>query len=179
MMVEERKKSRFIGDYESVIDRKARVGLGRFSQCFGEGAVALRMEDHLVLLTPEQFDTISEGVQAKTSYDSDENVYKFFDMDLQPFQRHFYSNAFEVSIDASGRFTIPAKLYDKLQLTPNVTWVGCGDRLELWNREQYNKDAIIWEHEGGPARVASLLNAPKQPVATPASGPANGERDQE
>jgi MraZ protein len=165
MMVEERKKSRFIGDYESVIDGKARVGLGRFSQCFGEGAVALRMGDHLVLLTPEQFDTISD---------------KFFDMDLQPFQRHFYSNAFEVSIDASGRFTIPAKLYEKLQLTSNVTWVGCGDRLELWNREQYNKDAIIWEHEGGPARVASLLNAPKQPVPTPASGPADGSvRDRE
>jgi len=183
MMAEKKKsrqgKARLIGVYESII-KKYRVGLGRFHQCFGDTAVAVRMADHLVLLTLEQFDIISSGVQSKTSYDSEENVYKFFDTEIQPFQRYFYANAYEVNIDEAGRFTIPAKIYDKLQLSAKVTWVGCGDRLELWNQEKYNEQSIIWEHEGGPARAAGMLSAPRPPAVPPDSDPGgNGARDQE
>ena len=172
--------TRLIGDYPTVIDSKGRVGLGRFQQHFGDSVIALRMTDHLVVLSPAQFDLISGGIRKKTAFDTEENVYKFFDLEMQLFKRHFYSNAFEIPLDAQGRLTVPKKMRSKLGLVEDVIWVGCGDRLELWEADKYKEDCVIWEHKGGPARVATMLSAP-DPIATQEDGgpDAETERDRE
>ena len=175
----EKQVHRLIGDYETNIDQKGRVGLGRFRQYFGESVIAVRMPNYLMILSPEQFDVISEGIRQRTSFSSKDNVYKLFDMDMQLFKRHFYSNAFEVSLDSQGRMTIPKKMREHLNLVEDVVWVGCGDMLELWQQKQYEKDMNIWEHEGGPARMSSVLTAPEPPTEGIDGGPGGtGERDQ-
>jgi MraZ protein len=48
----------------------------------------------------------------------------------------------ELKFDQQGRVVVPQKLRDLAQLTDKVMLVGCGDRLEIWARkewEQYNK----------------------------------------
>jgi MraZ protein len=171
---------RLIGDYTTVLDSKGRVGLGRFRQYFGDSVIALRLTDHLVVLKPDQFDLVSGGIRKKTAFDSEENVYKFFDLEMQLFKRHFYSNAFEISLDAQGRLTVPKKLRSKLGLVEDVVWVGCGDRLELWEADKYKEDCVIWEYKGGPARVATMLSAPTPGAAHEEGGPdVQPERDQE
>lgn len=180
MLADTKQVSRMIGDYETNIDAKGRVGLGRFSQYFTESVIAVRMKNFLMILSPEQFDVISSGIRRKTSFSSEQNVYKLFDMDMQLFKRHFYSNAFEVSLDAQGRMTIPKKMREHLHLVEDVVWVGCGDTLELWQSKEYEKNLMLWEHEGGPDRMSSILTAPELGTALENGGPSEtGERDQE
>jgi len=175
----EKLANRLIGDYETNIDSKGRVGLGRFRQHFDESVIAVRMPGYLMILTPKQFDVISEGIRMRTSFSSEQNVYKLFDMDMQLFKRHFYANAFEVSLDSQGRMTIPKKMRENLNLVEDVVWVGCGDTLELWQAKQYEKNFMLWEHEGGPGRMSSVLTAPEAPAGVNDGDPGGtGERDQ-
>lgn len=171
---------RLIGDYETNIDSKGRAGLGRFRQYYADSVIAVRMSNFLLILSTEQFDLISSGIRRKTSFSSEENVYKLFNMDMQLFKRHFYSNAFEVSLDSQGRMTIPKKMREHLHLVEDVVWVGCGDTLELWQAREYEKNQTLWEHEGGPDRISNILTAPEMPEQSGDGGPSEaGERDQE
>lgn len=159
-----------IGEYETNIDSKGRVGLGRFSQHFDGAVVALRMKDHLVVVSPEQFSRLAEGIHQRTAFDKADSAHRFFDKEMQLFKRHFYANSFEISMDAQGRMTVPKKMREKLALVQDVVWVGCGDWLELWQLSEYEKNCMLWEHGGGPERMADVLAGDEPQPATVADG---------
>lgn len=53
------------------------------------------------------------------------------------FQRMLYAGGAEVKCDRQGRIVIPEKLRDFAALNREVTWIGAGDRAELWNTERW------------------------------------------
>ena len=62
------------------------------------------------------------------------------------FVRFFLSGAVECEIDKQGRFLIPANLREHANLDKEIVIIGVGTRLEIWNREtwqKYSKDESI------------------------------------
>lgn len=53
-------------------------------------------------------------------------------------KRYMFAAAVDVEIDAQGRFVIPASLKDYAQLKTEVTVIGAGDHVEIW-------DKSIWD----------------------------------
>ncbi len=45
----------------------------------------------------------------------------------------------EIDFDAQGRMVIPKKLRELAKLTGPVVLIGCGDRLEIWAEDEWNK----------------------------------------
>lgn len=72
----------------------------------------------------------------------------------------------EQRFDSQGRFVVPQKLRDLAKLTDKVQLVGCGDRLEIWAKnelERFEKDP-----EGyGKDRRQAIEKAQAQMVGRP------------
>lgn len=54
----------------------------------------------------------------------------------------FLSCGQDVTVDGQGRLTIPQSLRERAQLTKDVTLIGMGDRIEIWDTarwEQYDQ----------------------------------------
>jgi MraZ protein len=49
------------------------------------------------------------------------------------------SAADELKFDAQGRVVIPQKLREMAQLKDRVLLVGCGDRIEIWAHQEWDK----------------------------------------
>lgn len=164
-MVVEAQLSELIGEYRSNIDSKGRVGLGGFRQHFEDSVVAVKLDGYLAVMSPAQFRVVSQGIRQRTAIERPEDVGRLFDVEVQRFKRHFYSNAFEVSLDAQGRMTVPAKMREALNLVRDVVWAGSGDMLELWQAKQYDDKETIWREEGGPKRMVHVVTG-QTPAAT-------------
>ena len=55
------------------------------------------------------------------------------------FVRFFLSGAIECEIDKQGRFLIPSNLRSYAILDKEIVIIGVGTRVEIWNREVWNK----------------------------------------
>ena len=55
------------------------------------------------------------------------------------FVRFFLSGATECEIDKQGRFLIPNNLREYANMEKEVIIIGVGTRIEIWNREKWNK----------------------------------------
>lgn len=58
-------------------------------------------------------------------------------LSLERFRRVFLGSAMDVEIDSGSRVLIAPELRTWAQLDREVTLLGVGKRLELWNREAY------------------------------------------
>ena len=55
------------------------------------------------------------------------------------FVRFFLSGATECELDKQGRFLITGKLRENANLEKDVTLIGAGTRIEIWDREKWQK----------------------------------------
>lgn len=51
--------------------------------------------------------------------------------------RFFLAGACEVEVDKQGRILIPQKLRTHAQLSKDVVFLGMGDRIEIWSKENW------------------------------------------
>lgn len=66
--------------------------------------------------------------------------YKAINVGRQEYTRLLLGNADdEIRFDAQNRFVVPSRLRDLAGLKEHVMLVGCGDRLEIWDRDQYDR----------------------------------------
>ncbi len=61
------------------------------------------------------------------------------DKNARNFVRFFLSGATECELDKQGRFLIPSNLRDAAKLEKDAVIVGVGTRLEIWNKEIWQK----------------------------------------
>ena len=54
-------------------------------------------------------------------------------------QRFFFSGAAEVEPDKQGRILIPQPLRDYASIEKDVTFIGTGDRAEIWSTERWTQ----------------------------------------
>ena len=55
------------------------------------------------------------------------------------FVRFFLSGATECELDKQGRFLIVGKLRENAKLEKDVTIIGTGTRIEIWNKEKWQE----------------------------------------
>lgn len=60
----------------------------------------------------------------------------------------------EQKFDAQGRFVVPQKLREMAKLVDKVLLVGCGDRLEIWAKSEYEEHLRKPEEYGRERRDA-------------------------
>jgi len=95
-----------------------------------------------------------------TAY-SNESWERFLDkarampMRQQRKMRPFFSNAAKCELDSQGRFVIPQRLRDRANLQKDVTIVGLGTCLQIWDTETYKP---IAERESTPENLAALID---------------------
>jgi MraZ protein len=76
----------------------------------------------------EEWNKLQEQVRSKPRYDE---AIRFF-------MRRVIASAVEVEMDKQGRILIPAALREDASINADVAIVGQIDRIELWNRVEWN-----------------------------------------
>ena len=79
------------------------------------------------------------------------------------FVRFFLSGATECELDKQGRFLIPGKLREVASLDRDVTIIGAGTRIEIWNKEKWEEhnseeNLSIAEIEKEHGRIRNLTS---------------------
>jgi MraZ protein len=83
----------------------------------------------LCIYPMEEWSRLQDKVRTKPS--SDKHM-KFF-------MRRVIASAVEVDLDKQGRILIPASLREDAKVNSNVVIVGQVDRIELWDRDEWDK----------------------------------------
>jgi MraZ protein len=120
----------FLGEYQHTLDAKGRLSLPvKFrNQLPGSYVVVQGIESCLYLFAPEDFEAFLGKLTGQTDFGSD----------LRTARRHFMAHAKDDDLDSAGRISIPAKLREWAGLERDVTIIGNGDRVEIW-------DSGAWE----------------------------------
>lgn len=121
--------TRLIGSYQHNIDQKGRVIIpAKYRECLGEVFYITCGTDGCLFVMPEkQIEVIEERIAALPISQT------------SGFQRMFYSLASECQPDKQGRILIPQVLRDYAGLEKDVTIIGAGTHLEIWNSESWSK----------------------------------------
>lgn len=119
----------FMGEYSHSIDAKGRLILpAKFRDELGSQFVVTRgLEGCLYVYTMDAWLTIAKSMNKLKA--SKENV--------RAFKRFLFGSAAEVEFDKQGRILIPATLRDYAKLSKDVTILGTGDKIELWDKDAY------------------------------------------
>lgn len=121
---------RFFGYSEATIDEKGRILVDKKNrERLGKDfVVALMPTGCLAMYAAPQWD---EKVEDMLSYDS-------MNTGREHYTRMMLANvADELNCDGQGRFVLPHKLREKAGLGEKVVLNGAGDRLEIWDADEF------------------------------------------
>lgn len=120
----------FFGEYSHNIDDKGRMSIpSRFRDGLGEQFFVTKGLDQCLFVFPvDEWNNFVEKL----------NTLPLTKSDARKFMRFFYSGALETSLDKQGRINIPAKLREFGDMTKEVTVIGVGSRIEIWDKETWS-----------------------------------------
>ena len=120
-----------IGEYEHSLDVKGRLIMpSKLRQDIGEKFITTKGLDGCLFVFSEN-EWLNFEAKLKALPLSDKNARNFV--------RFFLSGATECEIDKQGRFLIPANLREAANLEKDAVIVGVGTRLEIWDKETWQK----------------------------------------
>lgn len=137
-----------LGEFEQRLDEKNRVTIpARFRDHFRDGVFLTRGLDHcLAVYTREGWDSfISERTGRLDP----------FTREGRQMQRYLFGGAVEAELDRQGRVAVPAPLMRYAELDRNIVVAGVRDRLEIWDREAWER--AFAEFEGSAEVVAERV----------------------
>jgi len=119
----------FLGEYQHTLDAKGRLSLpSKFrSDMTGSLVVSKGIERCLYVQASEEY----ASFVAHLTEGSD------FDPEYRKVRRFFTSGAVESELDSAGRVTVSLALREYAGLDKDVTIIGNGDRIELWDTEHW------------------------------------------
>ena len=134
----------FIGEYSHNMDDKGRLAIpAKFRVALATGAVVTRgLDNCLFLYTRVEWEKIAAKIAAQ-SYSS-------------PFARMMLSGAMDVEFDKQGRAVLPEYLREYAGLKKEVVVAGLYNRLEIWDKEKWNK--YKESHEKAAGNIAEKLS---------------------
>ena len=114
-----------IGQYQHNIDAKNRVIVpAKFREDLGERFYVTKgLDGGLFVLSEEGWKRLQDKIVAMPMSKA------------RQLQRFFFSGAAEVEPDKQGRILIPQPLRDYASIEKDVTFIGTGDRAEIWSTE--------------------------------------------
>jgi len=121
----------FIGEYHFSIDEKGRLFLpSEYRKDLGTEVIVNRGIEKCLYIYP--IDIWSKIVEKLSSL-------TFTKKTNREFNRMFLSGAFKKEIDNKGRINIDNILIDYAGLKKECVIIGVGERIEIWDKEEWNK----------------------------------------
>jgi MraZ protein len=122
----------FVGTYlVSVTSGKRTAIPSVFRQKLGQKVILARWYENCVVLTgQDSWNALLERVTGGEK------------MVVQPVREseHFiFASAYEIEVDDQGRIVLPDRLISYAGLGDEVYFLGIGDRVEIWNKETWEK----------------------------------------
>ena len=120
-----------IGEYEHSLDVKGRLIMpAKLRQDIGETFIITKgLDGCLFVFSQNEWNNFEEKLKSLPL--SDKNARNFV--------RFFLSGATECEIDKQGRFLIAGKLRDVAKLDKDVTIIGAGTRIEIWDKAKWEE----------------------------------------
>jgi MraZ protein len=137
----------YLGEYEHSLDAKGRLAIpARFRAQLGEGAIITRGFDGCLVIYPaDVWRTVAERLDSLSSTQEAARKAK----------RFVFSGATECEFDKQGRVLVPAFLRSYAELTETVVVVGQYSRIEIWDRDHWEKVSARAQEDG--TRIAEQL----------------------
>lgn len=119
----------FIGEYSHTIDEKRRLAIpSKFRKDLAKKAVITRgLENCLVLYPMNEWQKLAEKLSSLPTSKEE----------ARGFTRLMLAGAMDVSLDSLGRILIPDYLKKYADLNRNVTVIGLGNRIEIWDEKKW------------------------------------------
>ncbi|MDY6055571.1 division/cell wall cluster transcriptional repressor MraZ [Micrococcus sp.] len=120
----------FLGTYTPRLDEKYRLILpAKFREELAEGLVLTRGQERcLYVFSAEEFGRVHEQLRAAP----------LSSRQARDYIRVFLSGASDEAPDKQGRITVPAPLRTYAGLDRDVTVIGAGTRVEIWDSAAWN-----------------------------------------
>lgn len=121
-----------IGHFTSKLDlEKGRTALPKkFRELLGKKIIITTgYEKSLMIVSLESWAKVTAGITNQP----------FISGSARETDRFLLGNAFEADLDAQGRFIVPQSLRSYAHLTENVVFVGVGNRVELWDQNNWEE----------------------------------------
>ena len=120
-----------IGEYEHSLDAKGRLIMPvKLRQDMGEKFIVTKgLDGCLFAFSQEEW----------LNFETKLKLLPLSDKNARNFVRFFLSGATECELDKQGRFLIPNNLRNAANLEKEVVIIGVGTRLEIWNKQTWEK----------------------------------------
>lgn len=125
----------FVGTYLVSVTSGKRASIPAiFRQKLGQSIILAKWyENCLVLVGTESWNALLERLTGGER------------MIIEPIRQteHFiFASAYEVEVDDQGRIVLPDRLVSYANLSDQVYFLGIGDRVEIWNKEVWEKKEL-------------------------------------
>lgn len=122
----------FIGEYSYQLDEKNRFRIPtKLKNGLGEEIVITKGSNNSLFVFNRSY--------FENEFLSKLNNVPTFDSNAQKALRAFYSSCFEVLNDNQGRYLLPSSLKEHAAISKDVTFIGVGNRIEIWSSEEWKK----------------------------------------
>ena len=120
----------FLGTYTPRLDEKSRLILpAKFREELAEGLVLTRGQERCIyVFSAREFERVHEQMRSAP----------LSSRQARDYIRVFLSGASDEVPDKQGRVTVPAPLRQYAGLDRDVTVIGAGARVEIWDSESWN-----------------------------------------
>ena len=121
-----------IGNYSSKLDlEKGRTALPKkFRQLLGKKIIITAgYEKSLMIVSYSSWEKVAGGIVNRP----------FVSDSARETDRFLLGSAFEIELDAQGRFIVPQSLRSHASLSENIVFVGVGNRVEVWDQASWEK----------------------------------------
>ena len=124
-------KLMLIGRYSVNVGVKGRVAVPvKFRECLGKSAIISQgYEKSLLLVSRSKWEELTGFLKDKPLTISP----------ARDTERFLFGSAFEVEFDSQGRIVVPQELREFAGLNSEVVFLGVGNRVEIWSRENWAK----------------------------------------
>ena len=135
----------FVGEYDYQLDEKNRFRVpAKLRQDLGTEIVITKGSSNSLFVFNKNY--------FESTFLAKLNAVPTFNEKAQKALRAFYSSCFEIECDNQGRYLLPASLKEHAKILKDVTFIGVGNRIEIWSSTEwknYNNiqdfDSIISE----------------------------------
>lgn len=132
----------YLGTYRGILSPKRRVAIpASFRRELGEKFIVAKWyEGCLVLVSTGNWNALLERLRGDT---------KIISRGVRDTDRFILGSAYELEPDEQGRVVLPASLAFYAELKNQVSFIGLGDRVEIWDKEAWQKrEEFVAKHAG-------------------------------
>jgi MraZ protein len=123
-----------IGEFEAKLTDKNRIAIPKkIREEFGEGLILSRgYEGCLILLDKSRWLDLEDLINKGT----------VFSISIRDTKRFIMGGAYELELDAQGRFVLPINLKDYAQINNEIVFIAIKDWVEIWAMDIWQKKLI-------------------------------------